>query len=62
MWLRILVSPMVAFGITLFVTALFSEYVKTWEIRNALPIFAGTLAGWLLGCIGHRKKSEKKLK
>ena len=62
MWLRILVSPMVAFGIALFTTAMFNDYVKTWEVKNALPIFMAALAGWLLASLGHRKKSEKKLK
>jgi len=51
MWVRILVSPMVGFGITLLTTAIFSDYVKSWEIKNAFPIFVAAVAAYIIGSI-----------
>ena len=55
---RILISPMVGFGITLLTTAIFSEYVKTWEIKNAFPIFVAAVAAYIIGGIRVKLKEE----
>ena len=58
MLIRILISPFVAFGITLLTCAFFGEYVKTWEIKNAFPIFIAAAAAYVIGSI--RIKLEDK--
>lgn len=55
---RILISPFVSFGITLLTTAIFSEYVKTWEIKNAFPIFIASMIAYIIGGIRVKSREE----
>ena len=60
MIVRIISAPAAGFFITLLTVAMFPEYVKAWEIKNAFPIFVAATSAFLLGGIGTRKKVEKK--
>ena len=58
MLVRLLISPFVAFGITLLTCAIFGDYVKTWEIKNAFPIFVAAAAAYFAGGIRVKPREE----
>lgn len=47
--LRLISSPAAGFFVTLLTVAMFPEYVKSWEIKNAFPIFVAATAAFALG-------------
>jgi hypothetical protein len=54
--IKIIVAPGAGFFITLLTVAMFPEYVKAWEIKNAFPIFVAATAAFALGGIRFREK------
>ena len=46
---KVFMAPAAGFFITLLTVAMFPEYVKSWEIKNAFPIFVAASAGFALG-------------
>jgi hypothetical protein len=53
---KIIASPAAGFFITLLTVAMFPEYVKSWEIKNAFPIFVAATAAFALGSLRFRSK------
>jgi hypothetical protein len=49
--IKLIVSPFAGFFITLLTVALFPEYVKSWEIKNAFPIFVAASVAFALGSL-----------
>jgi hypothetical protein len=49
--IKLFFSPAAGFFITLLTVAMFPEYVKSWEIKNAFPIFVASTAAFALGSL-----------
>jgi hypothetical protein len=47
--LKVIIAPFAGFFITLLAVALFPEYVKAWEIKNAFPIWVAASVAYALG-------------
>ena len=53
---KVFMAPAAGFFITLLTVAMFPEYVKSWEIKNAFPIFVAASAAFALGSLRFNTK------